>query len=105
MIGMFGGPLTVNELKDWLPFIANIVVAATIYGAMYADVKNVKQGLRDHAERVRQDLREHETQNTADFETLKKSDARQWDRLDQHSERLTKVETVLEVRGNKGAGA
>ncbi len=98
------GTITVNELKDWLPFIANLVVAATIYGAMYADVKNVKQSLRDHADRVRQDMREHEMQNTADFESLKRSDARQWDKLDEHSQRLTKVETVLEVRG-KATGA
>ena len=90
------GSITVNEFKDWLPFIANLVVAGVIYGGMWADVRNVKQALRDHG-----------TQNDSDFESLKKSASRQWDRLDEHGQRLTKVETVLEVRskGVNGGGA
>ena len=92
-----GGSITVGDIKEWLPFIANLVVAAVIYGGMWADVRNVKESLRTHNK-----------ENDNDFETLRKSDSRQWDRLDEHGQRLTKVETVLEVRsrgiGGSGSG-
>ena len=95
MIHDLGGTLTLTDMRDWLPFIAQLVTAGVIYGALWADNRNTKQALRDHTK-----------DNDDDFAALKRSDARQWDRLDEHGQRLMKVETKLEERDRgKGAGA
>ena len=63
-------------MRDWLPVIVNIIIAAFIYGGLYVQVRN----------------------HTDDIKKLEETDRKQWDRLDDHGQRIAAVEAQCDVR-------